>query len=463
MDQDCEAPMNAEQMSHQPTQDDHLDRADMLFAAGDYERALLELEQIVAPDDFLLATILNDRGLALAALGRYEEAVGCYMSAISATDAGAGLDIDARVSCEYNLAVSLACWKGLAEARERLSSVRNLVSERASGIDAATVSYMVAGLLALEGDLEPALNRLEEAFSGNPRLADAASHDRAWHRLLADHRFQSLTDDAREYVAASRTRHFRLQERETLDGRLSSDTLSAALSQFQRDGFLVLTDVIDLGLITSLLDIYMNRFRTYFDGAGSYTKEQIVGDRRLVIPVDFSDSFDEARLYANFAALPIIQRALGGDPTLNRITSVFSLPGALVQEPHREYPLLFDSPEANSVVPCYGIMMFVPLIDMNEENGSVRVWKGSCHTHSEAFGRRDYDVPHVPRGSCLLMDYRLLHGGMPNLSANIRPLVMLSYSRSWYWDQQSRLRVSEERYQLIPEDHRQLFNRARYT
>jgi ectoine hydroxylase-related dioxygenase (phytanoyl-CoA dioxygenase family) len=100
---------------------------------------------------------------------------------------------------------------------------------------------------------------------------------------------------------------------------------------------------------------------------------------------------------------------------------------------------------------------------MNDENGSVRVWTGSCNAHAEHFGRRDYDVPHVPRGSCLLMDYRLIHGGMPNRSTSIRPLLIVSYSRSWYWDQQSQLSLCEARYRLLPEPHRKLFTRARYT
>ena len=40
--------------------------------------------------------------------------------------------------------------------------------------------------------------------------------------------------------------------------------------------------------------------------------------------------------------------------------------------------------------------------------------------------------PVVREGSCMLWDFRLMHGGTPNRSALPRPLLYLTYCRPWF-------------------------------
>jgi ectoine hydroxylase-related dioxygenase (phytanoyl-CoA dioxygenase family) len=96
----------------------------------------------------------------------------------------------------------------------------------------------------------------------------------------------------------------------------------------------------------------------------------------------------------------------------------------------------------------FALVVNVPLISMSPENGSTEVWLGT-HTgtgphhqegaHGErASGRIKLDLlesrkkvsppiqPVIPKGSIIVRDLRLWHGGMPNMSSDVR--VMLAFS-----------------------------------
>ena len=69
------------------------------------------------------------------------------------------------------------------------------------------------------------------------------------------------------------------------------------------------------------------------------------------------------------------------------------------------------------------------------------------------------------RGDCVLLDYRTLHAGLPNQSANARPVMYLVYARTWFFDEANHqgrtpLNMSLETYQSLPESARPLVLRA---
>ncbi len=74
----------------------------------------------------------------------------------------------------------------------------------------------------------------------------------------------------------------------------------------------------------------------------------------------------------------------------------------------------------------------------------------------------DSQRPVVPAGGCLLMDYRLLHGGTANCSDTVRPLLYVIYHRPWFRDyvnfqKQPAVRMSRAEARRVPEAHRALF------
>ena len=91
--------------------------------------------------------------------------------------------------------------------------------------------------------------------------------------------------------------------------------------------------------------------------------------------------FNTPLLYANPLVFPIIQQILGRDCILGGFGAVFSLPGAPNQNVHRDFPGLFDR-SVDILIPSFAINLIVPLVELNDLNGTTRVWTGS-HIASE--------------------------------------------------------------------------------
>jgi len=68
--------------------------------------------------------------------------------------------------------------------------------------------------------------------------------------------------------------------------------------------------------------------------------------------------------------LPAIKFVMNSERLeIDTFSSVTSLPGAPAQHWHKDAGVLFEYKEFPHPLPTYGIVMFVPLIDLVEENG----------------------------------------------------------------------------------------------
>ena len=78
-----------------------------------------------------------------------------------------------------------------------------------------------------------------------------------------------------------------------------------------------------------------------------------------------------------------------------------------------------------------------PLIDVDIETGPTGVWLGSHRwaRRTSAAARQTMTACSFQRGDCVLLDYRTLHTGLPNLSGRIRPIVYMVYTRPWFFDE----------------------------
>ncbi len=99
------------------------------------------------------------------------------------------------------------------------------------------------------------------------------------------------------------------------------------------------------------------------------------------------------------------------------------------------------------MAPAHGVILNLPLVDMDDGNGATEVWLGSHRdTRMHEGGpsevpadllehRRQTDPPVracAQAGSILVRDVRLWHAGMPNPSASPRPMVAMAHWCSWY-------------------------------
>jgi ectoine hydroxylase-related dioxygenase (phytanoyl-CoA dioxygenase family) len=114
-------------------------------------------------------------------------------------------------------------------------------------------------------------------------------------------------------------------------------------------------------------------------------------------------------------------------------------------------------------MPAYAITVVVPLVDINDYQGTTRVWLGSHRVWSDDEARKlPSEDPAAQVGSCILMDYRLLHGGTANYSKQMRPILYLIYHRPWFKDYVNFKKVRElvvaaREYGNIPEAYQRWF------
>ena len=242
--------------------------------------------------------------------------------------------------------------------------------------------------------------------------------------------------------------------------------IKTARSLFEANGVLTIDNLFSQDAIAHLYRSFVECYQSYFrDEEDADTLA--VGDRRKMLTVDFKTPFNDPALYGNPFLLHLMGELLGTGFVLGSLGAVISLPGADRQHVHRDHPSLFEDEELDAKIPSFAITAVVPLIDLTPATGSTRVWKGSHRIpHSDDFDFADSFVPFLPMGSCYLMDYQLLHGGTPNVSSVVRPILYLTYYRSWFqesvnYEKQSRIAIAKQEYQKIPEPYKFLFTRVR--
>lgn len=247
---------------------------------------------------------------------------------------------------------------------------------------------------------------------------------------------------------------------------LNAELITAAQRFFQDSGVLVMHNLFPKALIAEIYDAFVARYHAYFADQ-DYDEALKVGNKRHMLTVDFQPPFNHPTIYGNPLLLALMQGILGPDFVLGSFGAVIALPGAEAQHIHRDHPPLFE--EMTTPSPSFAVTVVVPLIDLTPETGSTRVWKGSHRVSGDQqLAIADSAVPFPKAGGCYLMDYQLLHGGTPNGSDGVRPILYIVYYRSWFqeavnYDQQARLMVTQDAYDAVPRSLRFLLTRQGET
>lgn len=233
------------------------------------------------------------------------------------------------------------------------------------------------------------------------------------------------------------------------------------LERFSAEGWLRIDGVFDRALIDALHAGYLEQSDSLLEAKGDRREYLRVGDDRLMLSVALRGQFLDARLYANPIILRLLEQFLGPDFLIDSFTCVSALPGAPAQRQHLDHSVLFPG-QANleASLGCYAATLVVPLVDLTPESGTTRLFPGS-HVGD---GDRAPAEPMMPRGSCFIMDYRLLHQGLANISAKQRPVLFIVYARAWFTDsknfhRQARINIGVNEMTRVPMAHRPLFRR----
>ena len=237
----------------------------------------------------------------------------------------------------------------------------------------------------------------------------------------------------------------RLSNSELASGVLDAGTRLLAWQVFASKGVLVIENAFAPEFIASLRKEFMADYAKHL--LDRETDETLkVGDKRILVPIEIVGLFNTPQLYANPFVFPLVQDILGEECGLGSFGSVTALPGAEDQHVHRDHPFLFQEEAIDTAMPAYAVNVVVPLVDVDECHGTTRVWPGSHRVWPEDEARQLPSAdPFAPVGSCILMDYRLLHGGTANRSEQPRPILYAIYHRPWFKDYVNYLKIRELR------------------
>ncbi len=239
-------------------------------------------------------------------------------------------------------------------------------------------------------------------------------------------------------------------------------TLNLATKLYKHFGYLIIEDLFLDQYIDELHDSFVTSYSHYF--ADKVFDDSLkVGDKRAMVTVELDGPFNSVEYYANPLIMPILARLLGRDLILFSMGAVVSLPGAQRQRTHRDHRALFDD-DVDAMLPSFTVTVGVPLIEMNNETGTTRVY-GRTHRKNGDLSDKDKNLginPVIRKGSCMLFDYRIFHEGTPNNSKNVRPLMYNIYSRPWFRDcqnysKQEPMNISDSAWSQIPDEYKRLF------
>jgi ectoine hydroxylase-related dioxygenase (phytanoyl-CoA dioxygenase family) len=139
--------------------------------------------------------------------------------------------------------------------------------------------------------------------------------------------------------------------------------------------------------------------------------------------------------------LALVEAWLGDDVQLSIATGITQLPGAPVQDLHRD-DAVYTVPRPHAP---FSLSVMWAIDDFTAENGATRLVPGSHRDDAGPVPERPTVQAEMPRGSCVLWDGGTLHGSGANRSEAARAGIAVIYNLAW-------LRQYENQYLALDRD-----------
>ena len=86
-------------------------------------------------------------------------------------------------------------------------------------------------------------------------------------------------------------------------------------------------------------------------------------------------------------------------------------------------------------LPPYYLTVFIPLVEITQQNGPTEFIKGSHQYPIVDETKADIFSPLVSPGDIIIFDGRVLHRGTPNKSDSEKLIAYITFIALWYHDQ----------------------------
>jgi ectoine hydroxylase-related dioxygenase (phytanoyl-CoA dioxygenase family) len=214
--------------------------------------------------------------------------------------------------------------------------------------------------------------------------------------------------------------------------RFSAEQLDEHAATFERDGMVILRRHFP----KSTLLAWRDAFAPLLDERIASKATAVRGENRHYITLPFTGVFADQSIFCDPDVLGIVERVAGDDPVMCQLATDTPLNGSTYQDIHRDTPALFDGkPET----PSFQLAVNFPLCDVTLENGPFETTLGTHRMRAEDAmtawreGRLPLHAIPMELGDVMIRDVRALHRGTPNRTDEPRPMVVIGYSRSWYF------------------------------
>lgn len=185
------------------------------------------------------------------------------------------------------------------------------------------------------------------------------------------------------------------------------------------------------------------------------------GAHRYYVTLPFSGLFADPGIYEDSDLLAIIERVAGPEAVLCQLASDTPLKGSDYQAWHADTPPLFTESKNNDT-PSFQLAVNFALCDVNDDNGSLASTLGTHRMNKDqalaglASGAvAEHRFP-MAMGDVMIRDVRALHRGTPNTTDAPRPMVVLGYSRRWYFRPEVQIRVPQSSWDALSATGRSL-------
>lgn len=228
--------------------------------------------------------------------------------------------------------------------------------------------------------------------------------------------------------------------------RYSNEALDAFASQFERDGMVLLKQHFQ----QDTLSLWQRAFDSILAHRLQQGATAVRGANRHYITLPFAGVFADEHIFCDPDVLAIVERVAGDEPVMCQLATDTPLRGSTYQDVHRDTPALFDGlPET----PSFQLAVNFPLCDVTLDNGPFETTLGT-HRMNAGDAMRAYEAGElalhaIPMklGDVMIRDVRALHRGTPNHTGSPRPMVVIGYSRSWYFRPEVHIDVPRDVYQ----------------
>jgi ectoine hydroxylase-related dioxygenase (phytanoyl-CoA dioxygenase family) len=269
----------------------------------------------------------------------------------------------------------------------------------------------------------------------------------------------------------------KLSPEELASGVLHPETLELAVNLIKVNGFVLFEGVIPREKIEYINEEYLKILNPYLEEHGDEIYDQESGFNagtnhiRLYLP--FIEPFIDEEMISHPIAMSVIDRILGEDCVINYFATNTSLPGGKRCQPvHSDAGAKFGDRCAFNL-PVTDLVLNVPLVDVDENNGPLEIWPGGTHLLPDytngpnpPFDKEELAAHmqslkvFMPKGSIVIRDMRTWHRGTPNRSNTPRPNMAIVYSTA-NSSVKGNIPIPQETYDALPEKAQRLLRKEK--